>query len=89
MKQHFGYAFSDDEDNASFAGTPYFQSALFRYLDLEAPTIERKKEFGNLALLFYELISHDVFSHDSYLCQLISRGDINQPLGILILFDST
>jgi hypothetical protein len=31
-------------------------------------------------LLFFELICHDVFSHDAYLCQLISRGDLNNPM---------
>lgn len=35
---------------------------------------------GNLVLLFHELMSHDVFSHDAYMCSLISRGDLNNPL---------
>lgn len=33
-------------------------------------------EFSNLVLLFYELIRHDVFSHNIYMCTLISRGDL-------------
>ena len=36
----------------------------------------RSQEFGNLVLLFSELIRQDVFSHDSYMCTLISRGDL-------------
>ena len=45
---------------------------IFRYLDLDAPTLSAgcdRREFSNLVLLFYELICHDVFSHDSYLCR--------------------
>lgn len=33
--------------------------------------------FTNLVHLFSELIRHDIFSHDVYLCTLISRGDLN------------
>lgn len=33
-------------------------------------------EFVNLVLLFCEFIRHDVFSHDAYMCTLISRGDL-------------
>lgn len=36
----------------------------------------RSQEFGNLVLLFAEMIRQDVFSHDAYMCTLISRGDI-------------
>lgn len=32
--------------------------------------------FGNLVHLFYELVRNDVFSHDAYMCTLISRGDL-------------
>ena len=42
------------------------------------PTPQAKAEFANLVLLFYELIRNDVFSHDAYMCTLISRGDLNQ-----------
>lgn len=31
----------------------------------------------NLVLLFSEFIRHDVFSHDAYMCTLISRGDLS------------
>jgi mediator of RNA polymerase II transcription subunit 12 len=55
----------------------YFQSQLFHYLNNDAPTLpDQSQEFSNLILLYYELICHDVFSHDSYMCQLISRGDL-------------
>jgi len=33
--------------------------------------------FTNLVHLFSELIRHDIFSHDVYMCTLISRGDLN------------
>ncbi len=66
---------------------PYFQHHLFRYLDLNAPTLDgsSRREFSNLVLLFHELTSHDVFSHDSYLCQLISRGDLTAAGGVGVL----
>lgn len=32
-------------------------------------------QFTNLVHLFNELIRHDVFSHDAYMCTLISRGE--------------
>lgn len=34
-------------------------------------------EFLNLVLLFCEFIRHDVFSHDAYMCTLISRGELS------------
>lgn len=41
------------------------------------PSNENEKvEFFNLVLLFCELIRHDVFSHNMYMCTLISRGDL-------------
>ena len=58
----------------------FFQAQLFNYLDNDAPSLPRRQqEFSNLVLLFYELIYHDVFSHDQYMCQLISRGDLLSP----------
>jgi mediator of RNA polymerase II transcription subunit 12 len=54
-------------------GPPLFQHRLFHYLDTSAPKMDNRAEFSNLVLLFYELICHDVFSHDAYLCTLISR----------------
>lgn len=36
-----------------------------------------KTEFVNLVLLFSEFTRHDVFSHDAYMCTLISRGDLS------------
>ena len=43
----------------------------------ENPTEENKQGFANLIMLYCELIRHDVFSHDSYMCTLISRGDLS------------
>ena len=54
-----------------------------KFLDLEAPTLNEpgsvhnnRTVFASLVHLFYELIKHDVFSHDMYMCTLISRGDL-------------
>lgn len=33
--------------------------------------------FTNLVHMFSQLIRHDMFSHDAYMCTLISRGDLN------------
>lgn len=41
------------------------------------PTPQNRAMFINLVHLFTELIRHDIFSHDIYLCALISRGDLN------------
>ena len=74
---------SDDKDSEEMqvnSSPTVFQSQLFQYLDGDAPTLENKPEFSHLVLLFFELICHDVFSHDSYLCHLISRGDLNSPM---------
>ncbi|KAF3838659.1 hypothetical protein F7725_010427 [Dissostichus mawsoni] len=52
------------------------------FLDTQAPTLtepgneSERVEFSNLVLLFCELIRHDVFSHNIYMCTLISRGDL-------------
>lgn len=41
------------------------------------PSNENERvEFFNLVLLFCELIRHDVFSPNMYMCALISRGDL-------------
>ncbi|XP_063875585.1 mediator of RNA polymerase II transcription subunit 12-like protein isoform X3 [Scylla paramamosain] len=59
-----------------------FQGLLLKFLDTQAPVYDenalsvRSQEFGNLVLLFSELIRQDVFSHDTYMCTLISRGDL-------------
>ncbi|XP_056005371.1 mediator of RNA polymerase II transcription subunit 12-like protein isoform X2 [Ostrea edulis] len=62
--------------------TPLFQGVLTSYLDDKAPVIDDnpndndRQGFANLIQLFSELIRHDVFSHDAYMCFLISRGDL-------------
>lgn len=42
------------------------------------PGDEEQKDirFCQLVMLYAELIRHDVFSHNAYLCTLISRGDL-------------
>nr|XP_022287518.1 mediator of RNA polymerase II transcription subunit 12-like protein isoform X2 [Crassostrea virginica] len=67
--------------------TPLFQGVLMSYLDDKAPVIDDtpndidRQAFANLIQLFSELIRHDVFSHDAYMCFLISRGDLmSSPL---------
>ncbi|KAM3930465.1 mediator of RNA polymerase II transcription subunit 12-like protein [Leptodactylus fuscus] len=62
---------------------PIFQNILLRFLDSQAPSLndpndeQEKQEFINLVLLFCEFIRHDIFSHDAYMCTLISRGDLS------------
>ncbi|XP_060153506.1 mediator of RNA polymerase II transcription subunit 12-like protein [Globicephala melas] len=71
--------------SASLAGSslPVFQNVLLRFLDTQAPSLSdpnsecEKVEFVNLVLLFCEFIRHDIFSHDAYMCTLISRGDLS------------
>lgn len=65
-----------------YGGVPVFQSILMNFLDKDAPVLEdngsiqNRSQFTNLVHLFSELIRHDVFSHDAYMCTLISRGDL-------------
>ncbi|NXU51187.1 MD12L protein, partial [Turnix velox] len=71
--------------SASLAGSslPVFQNVLLKFLDTQAPSLSdpnsdhEKTEFVNLVLLFSEFTRHDVFSHDAYMCTLISRGDLS------------
>nr|XP_023688070.1 mediator of RNA polymerase II transcription subunit 12 isoform X2 [Paramormyrops kingsleyae] len=66
----------------SAATMPVFQDVLLQFLDTQAPMLtepgneSERVEFSNLVLLFCELIRHDVFSHNIYMCTLISRGDL-------------
>uniref|UniRef100_A0A8B9R9K9 Mediator complex subunit 12 n=1 Tax=Astyanax mexicanus TaxID=7994 RepID=A0A8B9R9K9_ASTMX len=66
----------------SAATVPVFQDVLLQFLDTQAPVLtepgneSERVEFSNLVLLFCELIRHDVFSHNIYMCTLISRGDL-------------
>ena len=46
---------------------------MFVVADDGSSTRERQA-FINVILLFSELVKHDVFSHDAYMCTLISRG---------------
>lgn len=78
---------ADDKDSTSSAnnqpgGLPVFQNFLMKFLDNDAPVMDdssgpiAKATFTNLVHLFAELIRHDVYSHDAYMCTLISRGDL-------------
>ncbi|KAJ8669737.1 hypothetical protein QAD02_000996 [Eretmocerus hayati] len=80
---------ADDKDSVCSNGNgtpslPVFQPLLMKFLDVDAPvldaiaTVQSKTRFTNLVHLFSELIRHDVFSHDAYMCTLISRGDLIQ-----------
>ena len=79
---------SDDKDSVCSNGNgplalPIFQPLLMKFLDVDAPVLDNssaqsKVQFTNLVHLFSELIRHDVFSHDAYMCTLISRGDLIQ-----------
>uniref|UniRef100_A0A803SZV2 Mediator complex subunit 12 n=1 Tax=Anolis carolinensis TaxID=28377 RepID=A0A803SZV2_ANOCA len=67
----------------SAVNAPVFQDVLMQFLDTQAPMLSmatsnenEKVEFFNLVLLFCELVRHDVFSHNMYMCTLISRGDL-------------
>ncbi|CAH3150356.1 unnamed protein product [Pocillopora meandrina] len=64
---------------------PPFQKVLMNFLDNYAPVVDggyqhnkTHPSFAQLTLLFGELIRNEVFSHNSYMCTLISRGDL-QP----------
>lgn len=48
----------------------------------ENGTTQNRSQFTNLVHLFSELIRHDVFSHDAYMCTLISRGDLLTGSGL-------
>ena len=78
---------NDDKDSVNSGNncsnsTPIFQSILMKFLDNDAPVLEdgcnvqNRTAFTNLIHLFAELMRHDVFSHDTYMCTLISRGDL-------------
>lgn len=88
---------ADDKDSVCSNGGPplalVFQPLLMKFLDTDAPILEgnspqSKIQFTNLVHLFSELIRHDVFSHDAYMCTLISRGDLIQGSSSLVFFFS-
>ncbi|KFM81956.1 Mediator of RNA polymerase II transcription subunit 12, partial [Stegodyphus mimosarum] len=79
----------DSQDSTSVLplGLPLYQNLLVNFLDTQAPVIDdrpsvdSKNAFANLVLLFAELIHYDVFSHDAYMCTLISRGSFTNAVG--------
>ncbi|XP_055337250.1 mediator of RNA polymerase II transcription subunit 12-like protein [Paramacrobiotus metropolitanus] len=76
----------DKQDVAVTAAVPafLFQNCLMRFLDEEGPKFDNVGQpvdsvaFDSLVLLFAELIARGVFSHDTYVCALISTGIIPQ-----------
>lgn len=72
----------DDMLHAAANSNMPFQSLLIEFLDTQAPVLDKSPSadnrlaFANLVLLFSELIRQEVFSHDSYIATLISRGDL-------------
>lgn len=77
----------DDKDSVCSGsgmnyGQPVLQRILLDFLDHDAPVLDEngsaqnRAQFKNLVHLFSELVRHDVFSHDSYMCTLIARGDL-------------
>lgn len=61
----------------------------FNYFTDENGPQQNRVQFTNLVHLFSELIRHDVFSHDAYMCTLISRGDLLTGSGISTLQSSS
>ena len=51
---------------------------LFSFIDGGYQHNKAHPSFAQLTLLFGELIRNEVFSHNAYMCTLISRGDL-QP----------
>lgn len=79
---------SEDKDSivSTPATLPLFQPLLMHFLDHDAPVLDNtstsRTTFTNLVHLFTELIRNDVFSHDAYMCTLISRGDLQSTNNI-------
>lgn len=79
----------DSNDSAlwCYTGPPVFQNTLMHYLDNDAPVLDENStaqdhtKFINLVHLFSELIRYDIFSHNTYMCALISRGDLSTVPG--------
>ncbi|XP_046852491.1 mediator of RNA polymerase II transcription subunit 12-like protein isoform X2 [Xenia sp. Carnegie-2017] len=77
---------ADEQDEASSKvsqtsqNIAYFQNIALKYLDNYAPIWgddeENDSRFRQLIMLYGELIRLDIFSHNSYMCTLISRGDL-------------
>lgn len=86
---------STDSSMWCYNGPPIFQNTLMQYLDNDAPVLEIESaaqdqtKFINLVHLFGELIRYDIFSHDMYMCTLITRGDLSTVPGQKIKIPST
>ena len=57
---------------------PESYTLVFVYIDGSYQHNKAHPSFAQLTLLFGELIRNEVFSHNAYMCSLISRGDL-QP----------
>lgn len=76
-----GLAGSGKSNSSSSISLPVYQNIIFSFLDTQAPVLDERNPrnenriaFSNLVLLFSELIRCEVFSHDQFMCTLISRG---------------
>lgn len=56
-----------------------FSANSFGSSNVGNTSADSKQAFNNLILLFSELIRNEVFSHDAYMCTLISRGHFSNP----------
>uniref|UniRef100_A0A8C1ZUI8 Mediator complex subunit 12 n=1 Tax=Cyprinus carpio TaxID=7962 RepID=A0A8C1ZUI8_CYPCA len=67
----------DEKGSVSSGSLALSKLKLLYFMNtLEYRPKSERVEFSNLVLLFCELIRHDVFSHNIYMCTLISRGDL-------------
>lgn len=59
-----------------------WKTFLTYFITVLENTSTSRTTFTNLVNLFTELIRNDVFSHDAYMCTLISRGDLQSTNNI-------
>lgn len=70
---------NDDKDSICSNGNPpvlpNFQFLPMKFSNVGNISPQSEAQFTDLVHLFLELIKHDVFSHDTYMCTLISKSD--------------
>lgn len=72
------------DTDAPTLGTNLYSFIIFYTLQglnetylIEDSSNSSKVKFSSLVHLFAALIRHDIFSHDTYLCTLVARGDLS------------